>query len=145
MHVGTTIRRHRHEFRQQNRNPVSAGFVFRPKRAGTGTNRTFVESALAKADDGELFLEYTLSEAFSFDDNRLKAASFDTAQGFGLRAVSGEAVGYAHATELTPEALARGAASLSPVLSGHSGTMAAPQSRNHAALPARQPTRQCRF
>ncbi len=85
----------------------------------------FVESALAKADDGELFLEYTLSEAFSFDDNRLKAASFDTAQGFGLRAVSGEAVGYAHATELTPEALARGAASLSPVLSGHSGTMAA--------------------
>ncbi|NBR79373.1 MAG: metalloprotease TldD, partial [Alphaproteobacteria bacterium] len=65
----------------------------------------FVESALAKADDGELFLEYTLSEAFSFDDNRLKAASFDTAQGFGLRAVSGEAVGYAHATELTPEAL----------------------------------------
>ncbi|MEC8566438.1 MAG: DNA gyrase modulator, partial [Pseudomonadota bacterium] len=65
----------------------------------------FTENALHGADDGELYLEYTLSEAFSFDDNRLKAASFDTAQGFGLRAVNDEAVGYAHATDLSPGAL----------------------------------------
>ncbi|MEL0151018.1 MAG: DNA gyrase modulator, partial [Rhodobiaceae bacterium] len=85
----------------------------------------FTETALHGADDGELFLEYTLSEAFSFDDNRLKAASFDTTHGFGLRAVNGEAVGFAHATDLSMEALQRAAASLSPVLSGHSGTWAA--------------------
>ena len=83
-----------------------------------------IENALHGADDGELYLEYTLSEAFSFDDNRLKAASFDTAQGFGLRAVNNEAVGYAHATDLTPAALKRAADSLSPVLSGHQGTWA---------------------
>jgi TldD protein len=92
-----------------------------------------IENALHGADDGELYLEYTLSEAFSFDDNRLKAASFDTAQGFGLRAVNNEAVGYAHATDLTPAALKRAADSLSPVLSGHQGTWA--QAPNVAGNP----------
>ena len=52
----------------------------------------FTENALHGADDGELYLEYTLSEAFSFDDNRLKAASFDTAQGFGLRGINGNSM-----------------------------------------------------
>ena len=84
----------------------------------------FTEQALAAADDGELYLEYTLSEAFSFDDNRLKAASFDTSHGFGLRAVKDEAVGFAHATDLSMGALSRAADSLSPVLSGHAGTWA---------------------
>ena len=84
----------------------------------------FSETALGAADDGELYLEYTLSEAFSFDDNRLKAASFDTSHGFGLRAVKDEAVGFAHATDLSMPALQRAADSLSPVLSGHSGTVA---------------------
>ena len=65
-----------------------------------------------------------MSEAFSVDDNRLKAASFDTTHGFGLRAVNGEAIGFAHATDLSMDALERAAASLSPVLSGHSGTWA---------------------
>ncbi|MBE8191462.1 MAG: metalloprotease TldD [Alphaproteobacteria bacterium] len=82
--------------------------------------QAFTQNALRDADDGELFLEYTLSEAFSFDDNRLRAASFDTTQGFGLRAICGEAVGYAHATQLSPDALQRAAASLAPVLAGHS-------------------------
>ena len=93
----------------------------------------FTDNALHGADDGELYLEYTLSEAFSFDDNRLKAASFDTAQGFGLRAVNNEAVGYAHSTDLTPAALKRAADSLSPVLSGHQGTWA--QAPNVAGNP----------
>ncbi len=59
---------------------------------------TIVDEALVGADDGELFLEYCQSEAMSFDDGRLKSASFDTSQGFGLRAVAGEAAGYAHAS-----------------------------------------------
>ena len=83
--------------------------------------RRFTEDALKNADDGELYLEYTLSEAFSFDDNRLRAASFDTTQGFGLRAICGEAVGYAHATEISLAALRRATQSLSPVLAGYSG------------------------
>ena len=71
----------------------------------TGMNRQRVQSiidqTLHSADDGELFLEYRQTESFAFDDGRLKAATYDTTQGFGLRAVSGEATGYAHASELS--------------------------------------------
>ena len=78
--------------------------------------------ALAPADDGELFLEYRESEQISLDDGRIRAAGFDTTLGFGLRAVAGEAAGYAHAGELTEAALARAAASVGAVAGGHSGT-----------------------
>ena len=60
---------------------------------------------LSGADDGELFLEYSQSEALAWDDGRLKSASFDTSQGFGLRAVVGELQGYAHAADLSEPAL----------------------------------------
>jgi len=72
-------------------------------RAGMDKGRVerIVADALNGADDGELFLEYRQSEAIAFDDGRLRSASFDTSQGFGLRAVSGEAQGYAHASELS--------------------------------------------
>ena len=74
-----------------------------------GKVQATLDSALTGADDGELFLEYSQSESFAYDDGRLKAATFDTTQGFGLRAVAGEATGYAHATELSEDAIARAA------------------------------------
>src|SRR6185295_16616644 len=74
-----------------------------------------VDQALKGADDGELYLEYSQSESFSFDDNRLKAATFDTSQGFGLRAVAGEATGYAHASEISEDAIARAAGTVRAV------------------------------
>ena len=58
-------------------------------------------------DDGELFLEYSQSESVALDDGRIKSAAFDTTQGFGLRAVAGEAAGYAHASELSEAAIRR--------------------------------------
>ena len=63
--------------------------------------------ALAAADDGELFLEMRHSEMLMFDDGRLKTASYDQSSGFGLRAVAGDAHGYAHAGELSESALKR--------------------------------------
>ncbi|MCZ6523297.1 MAG: metalloprotease TldD, partial [Alphaproteobacteria bacterium] len=79
----------------------------------TGLDRGRVEGivaeALKSADDGELFLEFRQSESLSFDDGRLKNASFDTSQGFGLRAVADEATGYAHASELSEAAIRRAA------------------------------------
>ncbi len=65
--------------------------------------------ALGKADDGELYLQYRRSEAFGFDDGRLKTASYDTHGGFGLRAVSGETTAFAHANELSEAAIKRAA------------------------------------
>ena len=55
----------------------------------TGMARDRVAGSIAKAlsgaDDGELFLEYRQSESFAFDDNRLKAASFDTTKEYTLK------------------------------------------------------------
>ena len=82
-----------------------------------------VAEALAGADDGELFLEYRQSESFVFDDGRLKSASFDTTQGFGLRAVSGEATGYGHASELSEAAIRRAGEIVKAVRSGEGGTI----------------------
>jgi TldD protein len=81
--------------------------------------------ALAHSDDGELFLEYSQSEALSWDDGRLKSASFDTSQGFGLRAVVGEMQGYAHAADLSEPALKRAAETVRAVQAGYGGTVAA--------------------
>ncbi len=102
-------------------------------RAGLDQSRVerLVDDTLAGADDGELFLEYTQSEALSFDDGRLKGASFDTAQGFGLRSISGEAAGYAHSNELSEAAIGRAGDTVRAVHSGRSGVIAdGPQGTN---------------
>ena len=93
-----------------------------------------VDESLKGSDDGELFLEYRQSETFAFDDGRLKAATFDTSQGFGLRAVSGETTGYAHASELSEDAIKRAGQTVRAVSSGHSGTIALPPARTNAKL-----------
>ena len=48
---------------------------------------------LKTADDGELYMQYNASEAFAFDDGRLKTADYSTEAGFGLRGVDGAAGG----------------------------------------------------
>ena len=95
-----------------------------------------VDEALKGADDGELFLEFCQSESFSFDDGRLKAANFDTTQGFGLRSVCGEATGYAHANELSEAAIERAAQTVRAVAKGHSGVAAASPARTNVRLYA---------
>src|SRR5262249_61574753 len=89
---------------------------------------------LAGADAGELYRESRQSEALVFDNGRLKQATFDTAQGFGLRAVKGEAVGYAHASDVSEEALARAADAVRAVRSGYSASDAEPPPRTHVRL-----------
>ncbi len=86
--------------------------------------RRIVADALAGADDGELFLEYRQSETVMLDDRRIKSASFDTTQGFGLRSVAGEAHGYAHGSELSEAAIRRAADTVKAVRAGHSGGLA---------------------
>src|SRR5437764_12351768 len=103
-----------------------------------GLDRPRVErltaEALRGADDGEMFLEYSQSEALSFDDGKLKSASFDTTQGFGLRAIAGEAAGFAHASELSEAAIRRAATAVRAVASGHAGTLADPPSGTNRIL-----------
>jgi len=98
--------------------------------------RDLIGRGLHAADDGELFLEYRQAEALTFDNGRLKQATYDTAQGFGLRAVKGEAVGYAHASDLSEAALARAAEAVRAVNGGHSGTYAEAPGRTNRKLYA---------
>ncbi len=93
-----------------------------------------LDDALNGADDGELFLEYAQSEAFVFDDNRLKTASFNVDQGFGLRAVVGESTGYAHASELSEAALKRAGDAVQAVKTGKSGAVADGPARTNTKL-----------
>ncbi len=68
-----------------------------------------VADSIGKLDDGELFVEISESEAFVFDDGKLKNASFDQSQGFGLRGVVDEAVAYAHSSVLSEDSIRRAA------------------------------------
>ncbi len=100
-----------------------------------GRTERLVADALQGCDDGELYLQYATSESFSFDDGRLKAATFDTTKGFGLRGVAGEMTAFAHANELSDAAIARAADTIRVVREGRQGplggTMAlAPQRTN---------------
>ena len=80
---------------------MSDSFFFSRTDLERGQAQGVLDDALKGADDGELYFEYAQSEAFVFDDNRLKTASFNVDQGFGLRAVCGESTGFAHASELS--------------------------------------------
>ena len=86
--------------------------------------RALLGEALSGADDGELFVEQSESEFFLFDDGRLKSASYDASEGFGLRVVAGETAGYAHATEISEAAIGRAAASAALAKRGHAGVSA---------------------
>jgi TldD protein len=88
---------------------------------------------LSACDDGELFLEHSVSEAFGFDDGRLKTASYDSASGFGLRGVTGETTAFAHANEISAAAIDRAAATLR-LLDPAKGAAAPPPQRTNQAM-----------
>lgn len=83
-----------------------------------------LREATAGADDGELFLERRRSEVLSFDDGRVRTASYDASEGFGLRAVRGEVAGYAHSTTINEHALSRAVATARLAVGSGGGTMA---------------------
>ncbi|MBV8751378.1 MAG: metalloprotease TldD [Hyphomicrobiales bacterium] len=113
--------------------PSLASLVDRANLDRTAMHRHLAHG-FAGADDGEFYLEYRQTEALVFDNGRLKQATFDTSQGFGLRAVKGEAVGYAHASDLSDQALARAADAVSAVRGGYSGTYAQAPTRTNVRL-----------
>ena len=99
-----------------------------------------LRDATAGADDGEIFFERRRSESLVFDDGRLKTASYDAAEGFGLRAVRGEVAGYAHSTEISEAALRRASETARLAVGDGGGTLAdAPQHTNTSLYTDRDP------
>ena len=86
--------------------------------------QSLLSNTLIDADDGELYLESTKSESFSFDDGRMKNISYDSTKGFGLRAIAGEARGFAHSGEITESSLKRASETVKSVSKNYSGIMA---------------------
>ena len=103
-----------------------------------GLDRTRIDKIVVRglegADDGELYLEYRQSEVLVFDNGRLKQATYDTAQGFGLRAVKDDAVGYAHASDVSEAAISRAADAVRAVKGGYSGSFAQAPGRTNRRL-----------
>ena len=108
-------------------------FLYREGALSPDSALRLTGDALKGCDDGELFLQYTASESFGFDDGRLKTADFNTQAGFGLRGVSGETTAFAHANELS-EAAIRRAAETMQVLDPAKGAKAPPPRRTNATL-----------
>ena len=105
-----------------------------------------LRAATDGADDGELFLERRRSESLVFDDNRLKTASYDASEGFGLRAVKGKTTGYAHSTEMTEAALKRAAETARLAVGSGGATMApAPQATNQRLYTDADPMADAEF
>ncbi|MBX7491890.1 metalloprotease TldD [Qipengyuania sp. 1NDW9] len=88
---------------------------------------------LTPCDDGELYLQFTASEAFGFDDGRLKTADYSRDSGFGLRGVSGETTGFAHANEISAAAIQRAGETLK-LLDATQSPLAAPPERTNRHL-----------
>jgi TldD protein len=97
------------------------------------STETIVNATLAGCDDGELFLEYCQSESLALEDSRLKSASFDTSQGFGLRGLLDAAGVYAHSSVLNGDALKQSADTVRTIRQGDSGTAALGLPKAHAA------------
>lgn len=110
------------------------------------TALALLREATAGADDGELFLERRRSEVTSFDDGRIKTASFDASEGFGLRAVRGETAGYAHSTTIDEHALKRAVATARLAVGDGGGTMAdGPAGTNRKLYSDEDPMLQATF
>lgn len=114
-------------------------FLYRDGMLDPDTARRLSADLLSKAEDGELYLQYRKTEAFGFDDGRLKTASFDTDAGFGLRAVSGETTAFAHATELSADAIRRAGATMALIDPARGVRAAPPRATNRHLYTAEDP------
>ena len=107
--------------------------LYRPGQLDPDQARALVGATLKSCDDGELFLQFIASESFGFDDGRLKTCDYSREAGFGLRGLSGEMTGFAHANEISAAAIARAGETLT-LLDPAQGLRAAPPVRTNRHL-----------
>jgi TldD protein len=93
-------------------NTAPRDFLYRDTDLSPDTVRRLTEDALSRCDDGELYLQYRISESFGFDDGRLKTADYGADRGFGLRGISGETTGFAHSQDMSAGGIRRAAETL---------------------------------
>ncbi|MXP26287.1 metalloprotease TldD [Altererythrobacter indicus] len=82
-------------------------FLYADDKLSPEEAQRLASQTLSSCDDGELYLQFSASETFVFDDGRLKTCDYSRDAGFGLRGVSGETTGFAHASDISAAAIAR--------------------------------------
>ena len=108
-------------------------FLYRDGMLDPDDAKRLAARHLSGCDDGELYLQYSASEAFGFDDGRLKTADYHTSSGFGLRGVTGETTAFAHANEISAAAIERAAATMR-LLDPATATVAPPPRRTNQSM-----------
>ncbi|RJT24899.1 metalloprotease TldD [Chakrabartia godavariana] len=105
-------------------------FLYHEDQLDPDAAKRVTAQLLSRCDDGELYLQYRASESFGFDDGRLKTADYSTEAGFGLRGVSGEMTGFAHANEISEAAIRRAGETLTLLDPAKGAMTAAPRQNN---------------
>ena len=105
-----------------------------------------ISKAVSGAEDGELYMQSSENESFSFDDGKLKLANSNKNLGFGLRSLSGEAVGYAHASEISKVSLERAANTVKDVRSKNQNNLdVSPNKTNRSFYESYNPISEIEF
>lgn len=110
-----------------------ASLLYAPDKLTPAEAQALTRRLLDRCDDGELYLQFVAAESFAFDDGRLKTADYARDAGFGLRGVSGEATGFAHANDISAAAIARAGETLQ-LLDPATAPRAAPPPRTNRHL-----------
>jgi TldD protein len=76
----------------------------------THVYESLLSEALSRGGDyADLFFEYVTSGSISFEEGITRAASKGVSMGLGVRVCRGDATGYAHTEDLSPESMRRAA------------------------------------
>jgi TldD protein len=114
--------------------PDPASLLYDPAKLSPEEAQRLTARLLERCDDGELYLQFKAAESFSFDDGRLKLADYSRDAGFGLRGVSGEATGFAHANDISAAAIARAGETLRLLDPSQAGAKPPPPQRTNRHL-----------
>ena len=114
-------------------------FLYRDGQLDPESALRITAETLRGCDDGELYLQYTTSESFGFDDGRLKTADYNTEAGFGLRGVSGETTAFAHANDISEAAIRRAGETMTLLDPAKGARPAAPRRTNTALYTGDDP------
>ena len=93
-----------------------------------------LDDALNGADDGELYYAEGRGENFGWREGRLQSAGYNSGNGFGVRAVAGERTGFAHSSNLAPDAIRRATKAAALAKRGHAGALAVAPPRTNSRL-----------
>ena len=100
---------------------------------------TEVQHALSGANDGELYLESSRNESLTYDDGRLRTTNYNASEGFGLRAVAGELIGYSHSSTINEKEIKNAGKTVKLIVSGNSGKNKEPERPSHNLYTMKDP------